>query len=291
MFTHKYIERTSGGKLFTNCYHQKENEIGNIIFCCTPTISVSEQEIESCYLYFAEYGYNVFAFDFYGTCKSDGFSSDIKPTTIIEDFETVIGHIKTISDSPIFLFGDTGTGGIMGQFYVAHSQQIVAFAQFGQGIYRDISCIFNGPKPIISIAYLIVKVVSSFFPKMQVKLSIPKYNGYNAEKEDKLYAMLEQKKRDFRKIGICLFHTIFWFLYNKNSPLAVPLTTPTLVFNARHDRYFANEYVQRYYKGLRGKKKIIHIDDCHNSYFFQSKKIVIEVDKWFRVILNQEQVD
>lgn len=291
MFENKYIERTNGGKLFTNCYYQKENEVGNIMFCCTPTISVSEPEIEACYLYFADYGYNVFAFDFYGTCQSDGFSSDIEPTTIIEDFETIVSHIKMISDSPIFLFGDTGTGGIMGQFYAAHSQQIAAFAQYGQVIYRDASCIFNGPKPIITIVYLIVKALSSFFPKMQVKLSIPKYSGYNAKKEDEFYAMLEEKRPDFRKFSLCLFYTIFWFLYNKKSPVAAPLKTPTLVFNARHDRYFTNEYVQRYFKGLLGKKKIVHIDDCHNSYFFQSKYIANEVDKWFREILNQEQVD
>lgn len=282
MFCQKHIERTDGGTLFLNYYIQPEKPYGNIIFCCTPVLSVDEKETKYCYAPFIDYGYNVFAFGFYGTCNSDGHYSEISHKTIISDFETIVADIRTISDDPIYLFAGTGIGGIIGQCYAATNNPLTAFAQYGQVSYREISFFLKTPKPLTYIAYQLVNGMALLFPKMRLNFPLPKYIGVHAEQENALYKVFQEKNPEFFRMSIRFIQALFWFMYDKESPLASLNNMPTLVIHAKHDRYFPNNYVETYYNALRGKKRIVSINDCHSSYIFHSDYIAEEVNKWFQ---------
>lgn len=254
VFSKEFIARKTKGNLFIHYSLQAKNPIGNILFCCTPIFSVSEPEIQQCYSAFTGYGYNVFAFDFYGTCNSNEPGSKISNQSIIEDFETLSTYIQTINSQPIFLFADTGTGGILGQLYAQSPNNLKAFAQYGQLTYKDLSFMLDIPPLFYPIIYYFLTALSVLFPNLKIKLSIPKFNGYNAEKENLYYQSLLNKNPNCFKVSIHLLQTLFWFCLSKNSPISTPASLPTLVFNAQYDRYFSNEYVSHYYKALRGKK-------------------------------------
>lgn len=283
----EYIERKHYGRLFIRQTKQEATTIGNIIFCCTPVLSVSEKEIAQCYEPLTKYGFDVFAFDMYGTCRSDGKPSELSAQTILEDFETVVEYIRIRSNQPIFLFAGTGIGGIIGQAYASSSNRIRAFAQYGQVKYRDVSFCLKIPKPFITIVYRQLKGLGTIFPKLRINFPLPEYSGYNAEKEKLLYESFQKINPNFFKMNICFINSLFYFMWDQQSPISKSLDIPTMVVGAKHDRYFPMEYTQSYYEELMGEKRIFFIDDCHSSYLFHSETIAKHVSQWF-LKFNQE---
>ncbi|RDU25200.1 alpha/beta hydrolase [Anaerosacchariphilus polymeriproducens] len=68
----------------------------------------------------------------------------------------------------------------------------------------------------------------------------------------------------------------------KNSLLKVPISCPALVFKTLHDRYFSKEYFERYYKALTCEKKLVEVNDVHNSYFMNPDPFMKEIASWVK---------
>lgn len=282
-----HIERTSGGQLFINEYRHADGGRGNVIFCCTPIFSVAQEMVAQCYQPIAEHGYNIYAFDFYGTCQSGGSAADISEQSLVADFDTVIQYIRSHSDGPIVLFGDTGTGGALGQYYASINGELAAFAQYGQALYRDVSFMLSTPRWVNHIIYGMMRLMSRLAPRATMNFTVPPFDGYNAAREDQLYADMVKENPDCFKLGLRLMKAVFYILWDRNSPIQTGPSMPTLVFNARHDRYFTNEYVDAYYDALQCEKRRIELDDCHNAYLFQSQKVAADVCVFFDEIIQQ----
>ncbi|MCW3489477.1 hypothetical protein [Dethiobacter alkaliphilus] len=60
------------------------------------------------------------------------------------------------------------------------------------------------------------------------------------------------------------------------------VNVPTLVFKTMHDRFFKPQYFDDYYASLTCKKKLVQIDDTHNSYYFDSITFCNTVYQWFK---------
>ena len=72
-----------------------------------------------------------------------------------------------------------------------------------------------------------------------------------------------------------------YILWDKKSYLKENISVPTLVFKTLYDRYFPPDYFDRYYQNLLCTKKMIEIEDVHNSYFFYPDLFAKEVAFWF----------
>ncbi|MBQ5675839.1 MAG: alpha/beta hydrolase [Lachnospiraceae bacterium] len=64
------------------------------------------------------------------------------------------------------------------------------------------------------------------------------------------------------------------------SMLKMEITCPTLVFKTLHDRYFPKEYFDCYYASLQCEKKLVEINDTHNSYFIHPEPFMREIASW-----------
>lgn len=272
-----YILNSNGDKIFADQYFNHGNQY-NLIFCCTPIVTVTK--VKKCYEPFCQYGFNVYAIDFTGIGKSEGDIATFSGESIINDFNSCINYIKKLGDKPIFIFGDTGIGGIFAQYFISITDEIKAFAQYGVGIYGDISPL-KYPSIMIKSLYPLVKFMSKTFPKMKVSMSIPNYRGFNAELDNKFYEHLIKEDPSVFRTNIRILDTLLRFFLEKNSKLKMKHKVPTLVFKTMHDRYYSASYFDQYYHGLIGEKKLFTIDDVHNSYYFHADLIAKEVADWF----------
>lgn len=276
-FDYIYILNNNGDRIFVDQYFNDENQY-NLIFCCTPIDTVTN--VKKCYEPFCQYGFNVYAIDFRGIGKSEGDITKFSGDSIINDFNSCINYIKKLSNKPIFIFGDTGIGGIFAQYFISITNEIKAFAQYGVGIYGDLSPL-KYPPSVVKLLYPLVKFIATTFPKTKVSMSVPKYRGFNAELDNKFYENLVKENPSVFRTNIQILETLLGFFLEKNSNLQVEHKVPTLVFKTMHDRYYLPSYFDKYYNGLVCEKKLFTIDDVHNSYYFYADLVAKVVSDWF----------
>ncbi|MCL2353418.1 MAG: alpha/beta hydrolase [Defluviitaleaceae bacterium] len=260
-------------KLFVN-HHFSGKDAMNIIVTHTPICSATllQKALEP----LTKHHVNIFHFDFSGTGQSKGkkFSVD----TIISDMHTVIDYIsKNFSDN-IHLLGYTGIGGIFAQ-YAAHGgidKRIKSFAQFACVIHKDVSFI-GKPIWLLKAMYGIAKLL----PNAKITFDVPKFDGYNADKDNQFYEELAKKAPNAMKTKLSLLSGMVGSAIFNNSVMKNPIKCPTLVFKVMHDRYFPAEYFEKYYNTLECEKKLVEINDAHNSYYYNAELFCEPAYEWF----------
>lgn len=250
----------------------------NIIFCCTPLMSVDD--LESCFRPFYGKGFNVFAFDFAGTGKSGGESSDFTIEGILDDFESLVDYIKSKTSGIIYVFADAGIGGIIGQYCISGETEIKGFAQFAVGIYRDIPSL-KVPTALVATLLPLIKALRKVAPKLCLTMKPPKYEGHNAEVDNFVYAKMLEENKDAFRVSTHFLCVLLEMFTSKNSRLRHMPSIPTLVFKTRYDRYFSAEYFDQYFEALSCRKKLCVIEDVHNSYLLYPELFADEVADWF----------
>lgn len=255
-----------------------DEQAANIIFCCTPLVSVDA--LEACYLPLYERGFNIFAIDFAGMGKSSGDASDFFADGIIDDFESLVIYIKSRAPGNIYLFADAGIGGIIGQYYICGKTEIKGFAQFAVGIYRDISAL-GIPKAVAVICLPLIKMLCKITPKLCLTMKPPKYEGFHAKLDDSFYAKQLEKNKHFFRTSIHFLRVLLEILIGKNSRIKQTASIPTLVFKTTHDRYYPAAYFERYFEALQCDKRLHIVEDVHNSYILYPELFASEVAEWF----------
>jgi len=285
MWEELFIKNRNSEQLFVDHYlHHKDSP--NIVYIQTPVMSVTD--FKDCYKPFENHSFNVFALDCSGVGKSEGEISNFSVTQIENDIEDCIAYIKLHYSNEVFLFGGTGTGGVFAQHYASHHADVLAFAQYGVGIYKDFSHMGNFPVWTVKSLYPVLKFFRKLFPKCSLSLSLPKYNGKNAVKENEFYESIVKKNPNFFKMPLALLTSYLGIFIEKDSYLKESIQCPTLVFEALHDRYYPTAYYERYYSNLNAEKKLHVIDDVHISYIFHAEEICNEVALWFEKCLTKQ---
>lgn len=271
-----FIEKQNGEKLFVNVL---ENDINapNVIYIQTPIGSVVE--LKECYYHLSKYGLNVFAVDLSGIGQSEGEIKDFTINTLHEDIDFCIKYIKENYNNIFHLFGGTGTGGILAQHYISGDNSIKSFVQYGLAIHKDVSALAN---PLMTkIIYLIVPLIKKLSPNMTLKFKPSKYNGKNAEEENKWYEELIRNKPGVMDMNIGLLSTLLDIFLSETSNIKKKPSCPVLVFAPKHDRYFSMSYIEKYYSWLDEPKAIHEMDDSHLSFLWHSEEICKKASEWF----------
>lgn len=277
MWKELQIKNKDGNKLYVDHYFNSENA-PNIIYLQTPVTSVIEYKM--CYEPLTRYGFNIFALDLSGIGKSEGNINDFSMTTMECDVDACMDYIKCNFSNVIHIYGGTGTGGAIAQYYVSHKNYVASFAQFGVAIFNDLSHMGINTN-MLKVLYPILKGIRKVKPNATFKLSLPKYTGKNAEKENQLYADLMKSHPGIFNMKISLLTSYLGIFLEKNSCIKNLPKCPTLVFEALHDRYYPIKYYRDYYDSLICEKKIHSIDDVHNSYVFHADEVCSVIADWF----------
>ena len=272
---HIEIASSSGGvNLFCNAFIADESAM-NIIVTHTPIVTTLD--VQPAYEPLAAKGVNVFAFDFAGTGKSGGKAGDLSRATVVRDLDDVVAYVESNFSANIHLYGNTGIGGMLAQYYAATSTKIKSFAQFACANYKDTSGGLGYPYPI-------VKVLCAFLgllPEMRFTLKPPKYKGYRKEEDDAFYAMLTEKYPDVWKANSKMLQTLMEIFTAKDSAVKNSVAVPTLVFKVQHDRYFKPKYFDDYFAALTCIKKLVTVNGVHNSYYLDAELFCEHVYEWF----------
>lgn len=270
----KHIQIPNGETtIFCNAYITEKSAM-NIIVTHTPIVSTLE--VQPAYASLAKYGVNIFAFDFSGTGKSGGKEKDFSRTSIVKDLDAVVQYVERNFSSNIHLYGNTGIGGMFAQYYVCSTNKIKSFAQF--------ACVDFKNTAGIGYSYPVVKVMSSLLtllPNFHITVKPPKYVGYNDRKDISFYEMLARSNPNMFKNSTKIMNTLLECFVSPDSAVKNGVAIPTLVFKTLHDRYFSAKYFDSYFSSLTCKKKLIEIDDIHNSYYFRSEEFCKAVYEWF----------
>ena len=272
-----FITNAKGNELFVDQYFLSP-ESPNLIFCCTPIVTVTDFEV--CYKPFAEKGFNVFALDFAGVGKSAGSMKNFSARGIVEDFDALLSHICNNYGKYVFLFGDTGTGGIFAQHYAAVRNDVTALAQYGICIPGDTSPL-KSSAGLLRIMHGMLSLSGKLLPQIQLPFTVPAYDGYNAERDNRFYARLREENPAMFRVHVNFMTTLMGMFLGKNGVTEKDIAVPTLVFKTLHDRYYPPEYFDKYYARLNCAKRLVEINDVHNSYYFYPERIAADVADWF----------
>lgn len=259
--------------LFCNVYITSKSAM-NIIVTHTPI--VSNEAMKKSYEPLAEYGVNIFAFDFSGTGKSGGNPKDFSCSSVVSDLDSLVDYICLNYSTNIHLYGNGGIGGMFAQCYAASSKKINSFAQFACVDYRNMLGV-GYPYPFVKVLCVVLR----FLPMMKITMKPPKYKGFHAEKDNGFYAEMTAKNPSMWKINTKILLAVLDCFTAKDSPVRTSVNVPTLVLKTLHDRYFKPEYFDSYYKSLTCKKKLIEINGVHNSYYLKSEYFCELIYNWF----------
>jgi len=272
---HEYVGEDK--ETFVKCIIN-DNEAPNVIFLMTPIGSVEHEVAIENYRPLFDNGFNVFAVDLPGI----GNSSNGKFT-----YENIKASIKSIgeyiqmnySDS-IHLYGGTGIGGIIGQALASDKELpfFKSYSQFGVANHGDLSVIGNNL--MLKLVFPILKIAVKLFPEYRMKFKIPKYNGYNARKENNWYQSMMKEYPGIFDFSLEVVYTLLWLLISKDSPIKEKPYTPTLVMAAKYDRYYNKEYINNYYHNLEINKRIHWIDDSHCAFVWGTQELTNQVTEW-----------
>lgn len=270
----KHINVPNGNSfIFCNAYITGKAAM-NIIVTHTPIVSTLD--IQQVYEPFTKYGVNLFAFDFSGTGRSGGAEKDFSRQSIVRDLDIVVQYIKENFSDDIHLYGSTGIGGMFAQYYACGGLKVKSFAQFGCVDYkntRGIGCSYIGAK--------MMSFVLRLLPNFHIIMNPPKYQGYNERQDNEVYDKLTQANPNLFKSSTKILNTTIECFIAPDSVISNGVSMPTLVFKTLHDRYFSKAYFDSYYYKLTCKKKLVEINNTHNSYFFSSEEFCEAAYKWF----------
>ena len=260
-------------KLFCNSFITDASAM-NIIMTHTPICSTLD--IKAAYTPLTKYPVNIFTFDFSGTGRSEGSEKDFSLASIVNDLNTIVDYIEKHFSSNIHLYGNTGIGGMFAQYYVCSTNRIKSFAQFACVDYKNTAG--------IGYPYFATKLMSYLFkllPNFHITLNPPKYTGFNCDKDNACYERLLKINPNIFKSSTKVMNAMLECFISPDSAIKNGITIPTLVFKTLHDRYFPQAYFDSYYAGLTCKKKLIEINNVHNSYYLQSDLFCDAVYHWF----------
>jgi len=259
------------------------DDADNIIFVMTPIGSVSEAYTKIYYDNLAALGFNVFALDLVGIGQSQGMGVDISYLHMKESARTLVDYIRQNYSTPIHFYGGTGMGGIIGQALVSDpdiGKDICKFAQFGVASYSDLSIM--GSNPLYKLLYTVLKMVPSKLLNKKMPFQVPKYSGFNAEKENAWYSEMMKKYPGSFDMKLGLLKTLFGLFYERQSPLRKQVQCPTLVLASSYDRYYYKAYVETYYNKLSIDKKIVWFEDSHLVFHWSTDLLAGHVADWFK---------
>ncbi|WP_277507670.1 MULTISPECIES: alpha/beta hydrolase [unclassified Breznakia] len=249
----------------------------NIIVCHTPVVSTSV--ISKVYEPLVKYGVNIFAFDFSGSGKSKDSRKCISKESIMEDFDCIIDYIKRNFSDDIYIYGSAGIGGIFAQYYVSDRNNIKGFAQF--------SCLTFQETKSLGYPLFLVKAICPILrvlPNIKITMKPPKYKGYHENEDNQFYTDMLVHNPNFWKTDSKFLLTLLEMAVDKNSFLQKRIKVPTLVFKTMYDRYFSRNHFNDYFKQLACEKRMITIEDTHNSYYNQSELFCEYIYDWFSSI-------
>lgn len=270
----KHIKIPNGDTMiFCNSFITRKSSM-NIVVTHTPIVTTLE--MQKAYEPLAKHNVNIFAFDFSGTGKSDGYEKDFSRNSIVKDLDSVITYIEKNYSSNIHLYGNTGIGGMFAQYYACSDNKLKSFAQF--------ACVDYTNTTGVGYTYLTVKLLNFFFkflPNFHITVKPPKYKGYNEVYDNEFYKIFEKKNPHIWKNSTKIINTMLECFIAKDSKIKDGVNIPTLVFKTLHDRYFKTQYFDSYYNSLKCKKKLVEINNVHNSYYIDSEKFCQEAYDWF----------
>lgn len=270
----KHIQIPNGETdIFCNAYITDKSAM-NIIVTHTPVTSTLE--IQHAYEPLTKYSVNIFAFDFSGTGKSGQCDKNFSLNSVVNDLNAVVNYIEENYSPSIHLYGNTGIGGMFAQYFVCTTDRIKSFAQFACVDYKNTAG--------MGYPYYAVKIMCWWLrhlPNFHITVKPPKYNGFNCEQDNSFYKKLLAGNPDIFKSSTKIMNAMLECFVAPHSAIKNGITIPTLVFKTLHDRYFSREYFDSYYSSLDCKKKLIEIDDVHNSYYFRSEEFCDAVYQWF----------
>ncbi|MFD1404226.1 hypothetical protein [Robinsoniella peoriensis] len=260
-------------------YYHAEAASKNIIVLHTPVIAV-----KNCYECYEQlgsiYGFNVFAVDYVpdeGECS--GTTKDFTLPNMVANLDAVYEYVSGKYSGDIHLLGYTGIGGIMAQYYLGTGCKFKSFAQFACGIYGDIAPLGLPKflaKPLIQVCRLLIRIK----PTLAITFTPPPAKGYHAELDNEFYKSFRLRDANFFIMKINTLLRMLECMVGKESLLKVPLACPTLVFKTLHDRYFSCDYFDQYFDALTCEKKLVEINDVHNSYFISPEPFMKEIAAW-----------
>lgn len=257
-------------------------EAPNIIFLMTPIGSIEDDLAIANYKPFLEGGFNLFAIDLpgIGNSTNDHFTYTRIKSAILSLVKMIHAHY---SDT-IHLYGGTGTGGIIAQALASDPDipHFKSLSQLGVVNHGDLSII--GDTRILTWIYPVLGMMVKFFPKYRIKFKVPKYNGYNAEKENNWYRSMMEKYPGIFDLSLEIVYTLLWLMLSADSPLKSSPNSPTLVMASKYDRYYKEDYVNRYYQNLNQRKAIHWIEDSHCVFAWRPEELVYTVSRWVEEI-------
>lgn len=272
---HKYIGEDK--KTYVKCLIN-DHKAPNVIFFMTPIGSVDHDIAVRNYRPIAENGFNVFAVDLPGI----GNSSKGKFTyeNIKLAIQNVAEYIEKNFSKSIHLYGGTGTGGIIGQALASDKDLPIfkTYSQLGVANHGDLSVI--GSSFMLKLVFPILKIAVKFFPQYRLKFKVPKYSGYNGEKENKWYQSMMEENPGIFDLPLDVVYTLLWLLIAKASPIKGKPIIPTLVMATKYDRYYKKEYINKYYRSLKTDKKLYWIDDSHCVFVWNAGELGNQVTEW-----------
>ena len=178
----KHIKIPNGDTMiFCNSFITRKSSM-NIVVTHTPIVTTLE--MQKAYEPLAKHNVNIFAFDFSGTGKSDGYEKDFSRNSIVKDLDSVITYIEKNYSSNIHLYGNTGIGGMFAQYYACSDNKLKSFAQFACVDYKNTTG--------VGYTYLTVKLLNFFFkflPNFHITVKPPKYKGYNEVYDNEFYKL------------------------------------------------------------------------------------------------------
>ena len=276
----QHIEIPNGGaSLFCNAYITDKTAM-NVIVTHTPIVSTVD--VQPAYEPLAARGVNIFAFDFSGTGKSGGRAGDFSRASVVGDLEAVAAYVEDNFSANIHLYGNTGIGGMLAQYYAVNSTKIKSFAQFACVNYKDTAGGLGYPYPIVKMLCGLLGLM----PQMRIPLKPPKYKGPRHKEDDAFYETLTKRYPDVFKANTKMLKTLMEIFTAKDSAAKNSVSVPTLVFKVMHDRYFTPKYFDDYFQSLTCMKKLAVVENgVHNSYYLDAELFCEHVYEWF--IQNQ----
>ncbi len=260
--------------------HISDKDCKNIMLIHTPVTAV--KNCYECYEQLArEYSFNVFTMDYApGEGECGGETKEFTLENMTANIDAVYQYICENYSSEIHLLGYTGAGAIIAQYYLGINPGFKSFSQFACGIYgntKPLGVPTFLAKPMLSVCRLITKKR----PDFTMAFKPPKAKGFQAESDNEFYeSMIAYRDSSFFDLKINSLVQILECMLGAESMLKMEITCPTLVFKTLHDRYFPKEYFDCYYASLQCKKKLVEINDTHNSYFIHPEPFMREIASW-----------
>ncbi len=256
-------------------------EVPNIIFIMTPIVTVEDPLALAFMKGLISKNCNVFALDFLGIGNSEGSASNITYRNMKLAILELIKYIRNNYSQSIHFYGGTGTGGVIGQALCsdkAIGKYIHSYSQFGVGNFGDLSP--AGNTILLKACFPIIKLLGEKFPGKRLKFKVPNYTGYNAKRENEWYKKTMRQYPGAFDIQLSLLSLILGLHLNKDSPMRKTPDCPVLILASKHDRYFKEKYIEKYYESICGEKNIVWYADSHLAFYWRAEEMNGEVLEW-----------